>query len=102
MKLCSGGASKKKEIDKDTKYLTRCEQNGDTFTPIAIETFGGFGDAFAELFREWLGEQRAAEIAAGGSGWATTATSIYWQQKINVAVHNAVFEMVATRLVACS
>ena len=82
-------AARRAERKKRLKYLAECRQFGYRFAPLAVETSGAFGPAFAARFQEWIGELREAEIAAGGSGWEATWASLHWQQRVAFALHSA-------------
>ena len=41
---------------------------------------------------------REAETSAGGLGWATTSTMLYWQQRIAAALYSSLAQRVAARM----
>ena len=52
----------------------------------------------AKRFTEWIQTERKAEEARGGLGWKTIALSIYWQQRISVAIHNSIASRMASKM----
>ena len=97
-------ASRDRDRAKVAKYdalddPAACRAMGHTFVPLAIETTGAFGPSFADWFGGWISELRAAELDAGGSGWQTAGLSIYWQQRISVALHRSIATRMCSRMV---